>query len=79
MHLTKEELLHHNPQRGIVDLAKQRQADSAEIAAQIEAFKARGGKIKIIEPGVSADYNPIRKEPYNNSLKNHNRVGLKTL
>ena len=63
----------------MIDLAQQKQAESDEIKRMTEEYLAQGGKIKMLKTGEIADYNSIRKEPYNNSLKPHNDKGMKTL
>lgn len=75
--MTKEELL-HNPNIAS-DLSLQKNRDRERLKADVERFINQGGNVTILSPGESADYNPIRKEKYDNRLKPHNLCGLKTL
>jgi len=78
MNITREDLC-HQPKSGLIDLAIQKQKERESLQSDIDAFIAKGGKINEIPLGVTANYNAIRKEPYNNTLKKHNLHGLKTL
>jgi hypothetical protein len=78
MILTREDL-NHNPKSGLIDLAILKQAEQAEIDRHKAEYFAKGGKIQKVELGKIADWNPIRKEKFDNSLKKHNMQGLKTL
>lgn len=75
--MTKEELL-HNPNIAS-DMSLQKNRDREEIKALVVDFLSKGGKIDVRSPGESADYNPIRKEKYDNRLKPHNLCGIKRL